>query len=99
VIKDLQVAIDFRVKILSVQGIKSRIQDIMASEDRWDGALPEAKRAPPWQGRGNAAQAAFSHPFGRARACALGHVDARGPLSPGAYKYPPGVFSLSRSRE
>ena len=31
-LKAYQVAIDFRVKILSAQGIKSRIQDIMASQ-------------------------------------------------------------------
>ena len=33
-----------------------------------------------------------------ARVCALGHVPFTWPPSPGAYKYPPGVFSLRRSR-
>ena len=66
-LKAYQVAIDFRVKIISAQSIKSQIQKIKASEDRLGDALPEARRAPSWQGHGNAALAAFSRPFGRAR--------------------------------
>ena len=35
--------------------------------DRLGDALPKARRTLPWQGRENAAQAAFPRPFGRAR--------------------------------
>ena len=52
---------------MSAQGIRLQIQMIKASEDSLGDALPEARRAPSWQGRGNAAQAAFSRPFWRAR--------------------------------
>jgi len=57
---------------LSAQGIKSRNQKIQLTGDRRDSTLPEARRAPPWQGRGNAAWAAFSRPYGRGCAPALG---------------------------
>jgi len=77
------------VKILSAQGIKSQIQKIKASDDKLGDALPEARRAPPRQGRGNAALAAFLRPFGCPRAYASGQGHPRGHLSPGAYKYPP----------
>ena len=56
-------------------------------------------------GRGRGCTAAETRPRPRfrsplgARAPALwATCFPRGPLSPGAYKYPPGVFSLSRSR-
>jgi len=83
---------------LSTQGIKSGFQKIKWTGDRRGDALPEARRAPPWQGRDNATQAAFSWPYG-ARAPGLwARGRPPGPLSPGAYKYPPGVFSWERSR-
>ena len=90
-IKGLPSSLDFREEILFAQGIKSRIQEIRGTRDRRDNALPEARRAPPWQGRVSAAL--------WARAPVLWTTCfPRGPLSPGAYKYPPGVFSLARSR-
>ena len=55
------------MKILSVQGIKSRIQDIMASEDRWDGARRPGRAVK------TRPRPRFRGPLG-ARACALGHV-------------------------
>jgi len=59
--------------------------------DKLGDAPPEARRAPAWQGRVSAAL--------WARAPALwATCRSRGPLSPGVYKNPPGVFSLSRSR-
>ena len=76
---------------MSVQGIISANQQTNLTGDKLGDALPEARRAPPWQGRENAAQAAFPLPFGRARACVSGHGSPPGPLSLGAYKYPPGV--------
>jgi len=79
---------------LSAQGIKSRIQEIQATEDRLDDALPEAQARARPKGHGKSqARAAlagprFHGPLG-ARVPALratGHP--LGPLSPGAYKYP-----------
>ena len=52
---------------MSVQGIISANQQTNLTGDKLGDALPEAKRAPPWQGHENAAQAAFPRPFGRAR--------------------------------
>ena len=80
------------MKISSFQDIKSEIPGSRQSEDKMGDAPPKTGRAPPCLGRGNAAHAAFPRHFGRAR-----FSFARGPLCPGAYKYPPGVFSASRS--
>jgi len=85
------------VKILSAQGIKSRNQKIHLTGDRQDDALPEARCAPPWHGRGNAAWAAFPWPCWRARP-GFGPGVPPGLLSPGDYKYPPGVRSWEISR-
>ena len=70
---------------MSSQGIKSKIQKTQLTGDRRGDALPEARRAPPWQGRGNAAM--------WARAPGLWARDSPWPLSPGAYKYLPMGFS------
>ena len=57
---------------MSAQGIKSRIQEIHLTGDKWDGTQQEARRMPPQHCRGNVAWAAFPRQYGRARARALG---------------------------
>ena len=57
---------------MSAQGIKSQIQQTYLTGDRRGDVLPEARRAPPWQGHRNAALAMFPRPCGRTHARALG---------------------------
>ena len=58
---------------------------------------PKRRRART-KGHGNAAWAAFPRQYRRARARALGQGLPPSPLSLGAYKYPPGVFSWEISK-
>ena len=79
---------------MSVQGIISANQQTNLIGDKLGDALPEARHAPPWQGRGNAVQTAFSRLYGLARAWTLSQGRPLGPLTPGAYKYPPRGLQL-----
>ena len=62
-LKAYQVAIDLREEILSAQGIKSTNQKIQLTGYRSDQTQQAGGREPAWQGRRNAARAAFSAVF------------------------------------